>query len=151
ESGSDYEDPQEDGEDSYIFATDESQTTEQQHSEESSEEECEQPPLPSRPRLPPKVPELQDSRDPVHFPPPVPIPAERPSKPPPRMSFTLPKPFKASASKPSLHVDRTTKPGKPSPPQRDVKKSKGSTVIAPGSSTSKPPQPRPPKATDVSR
>ncbi|XP_027127865.1 CASP-like protein 4A2 [Larimichthys crocea] len=67
------------------------------------------------------------------------------------MSFTLPKPFKASASKPSLHVDRTTKPGKPSPPQRDVKKSKGSTVIAPGSSTSKPPQPRPPKATDVSR
>ncbi|KAE8286172.1 Protein Wnt-8a Precursor [Larimichthys crocea] len=90
ESGSDYEDPQEDGEDSYIFATDESQTTEQQHSEESSEEECEQPPLPSRPRLPPKVPELQDSRE-------------------------------------------------------------GSTVIAPGSSTSKPPQPRPPKATDVSR
>ncbi|KAG8004189.1 Cytokine-dependent hematopoietic cell linker [Nibea albiflora] len=89
ESGSDYEGPQqEDGEDSYICAMNESQTAGQQDSEDFSEEECEQPPLPLRPRLPPKVPQLHDKRE-------------------------------------------------------------GSTVMAPGSSTSKTLQPRPPKATDV--
>ncbi|XP_049898378.1 lymphocyte cytosolic protein 2 [Epinephelus moara] len=143
------------GEDSYICALTEPQTAEQEDSDEAYEESCDEPSSADiiKPLRLLGLAKHQDShyRDPVH----EPTPAERTSKPPhphpPRMSHTPQRPFKAPApaSQPNLPIDRSKKPGHSGPSQTDLKKSKGSTDRAPGSSTSKTPKPRPPKHTDV--
>ncbi|XP_070693426.1 lymphocyte cytosolic protein 2 [Pempheris klunzingeri] len=57
---------------------------------------------------------------------------------------------RAPASQPTLHIDRSNKPGQPVPTQRDITKSKGGAVKAPGSSACKIPTVRTHKPTDVS-
>ncbi|XP_049441629.1 lymphocyte cytosolic protein 2 isoform X2 [Epinephelus fuscoguttatus] len=156
DSDHDYESSnQEEGEDSYICALTEPQTTEQEDSDEAYEESCDEPSSADiiKPLQLLGLAKHQDShyRDPVR----EPTPAERTSKPPhphpPRMSHTSQRPFKAPApaSQPNLTIDRSKKPGHSGPSQTDLKKSKGSTDRAPGSSTSKTPKPRPPKHIDV--
>ncbi|XP_070768847.1 lymphocyte cytosolic protein 2 [Enoplosus armatus] len=146
---------QEEEEDSYICPLTEPQTAEQQDSDENSEGDYEVPSS-AEPVKPPqhgRVSTLQDGhyREPV----PAPLLAERTSKPPlphpPQMTHTPQRPFKSPAIQPNLHIDRRSKKtGQPGPSQKDLTKSKGSAVKASGSFTSKMPQPRAPRPTDVS-
>ncbi|XP_042349318.1 lymphocyte cytosolic protein 2 isoform X2 [Plectropomus leopardus] len=144
DSDHDYEGPsQEDGDDGYICALTEPQTAEQQDSDDNYEESCQRP-FSADKMTPPRHP------NPVH----ELTPADRTSKPPhprpPKMNYTTPRPFKAPASHPNLHIDRSKKPGQSVPSQTDLTKSKGSNIKAPSSSTSKIPKPRLPRSTDVS-
>ncbi|GAA6229421.1 lymphocyte cytosolic protein 2-like [Lates japonicus] len=155
ESDNDYESPeQEEDDDRYICALAKAQTAEQQDSEESFDGNY--LPLASaetmKPPRPPRASKLQGShsRDPAHDP----CPAERTSKPPPprRMNPSPQRPLKTPAppppSQPNLHIDRSKKPGQPTPTQRAPPNSKGSTVKALRSSTLKLPKPWTPKPSD---
>ncbi|XP_044062349.1 lymphocyte cytosolic protein 2 [Siniperca chuatsi] len=142
---------QEEGEDGYICAQTEPQTAEQQDSDETNEDEYEVPSSPDtvKPLQHLRVSKLQEGhyRDPVHDP----SPASKPPLPPPlRMNHTPQRIFPGPASQPNMHTDRSKKRGQSGPSQKDLTKSKGSTVKAPGSFTSKSPKPRTPKPTDVS-
>ncbi|XP_038555893.1 lymphocyte cytosolic protein 2 [Micropterus salmoides] len=141
ESDLDYEGPhQQEEEDGYICAL-----TEQQDSDGTSEDDYTMPSSADAAK-PPRhlgVSEPQDGhhRDPVHYP----SPAERTLKPPipcPRMNSPAQRPFKAPASHPNLHIDRSKKPGQSGPSQKDLTKSKGSAVEALGSPTGIMSQPR---------
>ncbi|XP_067454895.1 lymphocyte cytosolic protein 2 [Thunnus thynnus] len=149
-----YEGPdEEEGEDNYICALTEPPTAEEQDSDESSESDFELPSSPhtSKPPLHPRpaTPRKCQSRDPVRYP----TPAERTSKPLlpplPRTNHSAQPPLRAPAGQPSPHIDRSSKPGQSSPLLKDLPKSKGSAVKAPGSSSSKYRPPKAPKPTDV--
>ncbi|XP_044220479.1 lymphocyte cytosolic protein 2 [Thunnus albacares] len=116
-----YEGPDEEGgDDNYICALTEPPTAEEQDSDESSESDFE---LPSSPHT---------SKPPLH---------PRPATPRKCQS--------RAAGQPSPHIDRSSKPGQSSLLLKDLPKSKGSAVKAPGSSSSKYRPPKAPKPTDV--
>ncbi|KAM7000339.1 lymphocyte cytosolic protein 2 isoform 2-T2 [Tautogolabrus adspersus] len=136
---------QERGEDGYICAL-----AEPQDNEEASSDEYEMPEVSIKPPIQPRAAKLQDSKDRD----PVPLPAGRTVRPPfpcpPKVNEVPRRPLKASAGQPVQPFDRSKKPGKSGPSKIDPKISKGSTVEASSSSTSKVPKPRPPKPSDLS-